>query len=126
MKTVNRALGLMSVLLVLTLAAGARGAEGDAPKRGGGRLNPDTIEKALTGDLALTADQKTKVTESYDKTVKPIREKITAAADAEAKKAIYPEMKTANEAFKAALKTILKDEQYKIVEGLSGKPKPQP
>lgn len=115
MKNMRRSLGFVAAVLVLSLAAGVRGAEGDAPKRGT-RIDPEAIDKALTGDLALSAEQKTKLNESYDKTVKAAREKITATADVEAKKALYKDMMTAMDNFKASVKTILKEEQYKKVE----------
>ena len=104
------------LLLSVCLLGAAYAAEGDAPRRRGG-LTPEVIEKGLTGDLALTAEQKTKVTEAYDKTVKPVREKWQNA-DADKRREIGAELRTANETFKGQLKTILKDEQYKKLETL--------
>ena len=69
------------------------------------------IEKTLTGDLAVTPEQKTKIQEAYDKTVKPVVEKLKAATDPDARKAIFPEMRTASETFKTDLKTILNEKQ---------------
>lgn len=100
---------LACMLLVATFASAAEGGKGEG-RRGGG-LNPELIEKSLTGDLAVTAEQKTKIQESYDKHVKPVAEKMKAAADKEARKAIFPEMKTASDAFKADLKTVLNEKQ---------------
>jgi len=101
---------LACLLLVATFASAGEGGKGEG-RRGGGGLNPEMIEKALTGDLAVNAEQKTKIQESYDKNVKPISEKMKAAADREARRAIFPEMKTASDAFRADLKTVLNEKQ---------------
>lgn len=100
---------LACLLLVATFASAAEGGKGEG-RRGGG-LNPEMIEKSLTGDLAVKPEQKTKIQESYDKHVKPVSEKMKAAADREARRAIFPEMKTASEAFRADLKTVLDEKQ---------------
>jgi len=100
---------LACLLLVATFASAGEGGKGEG-RRGGG-LNPEMIEKSLTGDLAVNAEQKTKIQESYDKNVKPVAEKMKAAADRDARKAIFPEMKTASDAFRADLKTVLNEKQ---------------
>jgi len=105
--------------MALCLAGSANAAE---KEKGGGRrggLTPETIEAALTGDLALSAEQKTAVTAAYDKTVKPVREKFAAAADKDARKALFPEMKTANENFRNELKTILKEPQMAKITAMT-------
>jgi len=100
---------LACMLLVATFASAGEGGKGEG-RRGGG-LNPEMIEKSLTGDLAVNAEQKTKIQESYDKHVKAIAEKMKGAADREARKALFPEMRTASDAFKADLKTVLNEKQ---------------
>lgn len=115
MKVASRVIPMLLVAFVLTCQMSLRAAEGDAPKRPA-RANPETIAAALTGDLALKDEQKTKITESYDKTIKPVADKMKAAADAEAKKAIYPDMMKARDEFKAALKSTLTEDQFKKIE----------
>lgn len=100
---------LACMLLVATFASAGEGGKGEG-RRGFG-VSPEMIEKTLTGDLAVTPEQKTKIQESYDKHVKPVSEKMKTAADNEARKAIRPEMKTASDAFKADLKTVLNEKQ---------------
>ncbi|HYG75573.1 MAG TPA: hypothetical protein VEK08_11270 [Planctomycetota bacterium] len=102
------ALALMALCLSGDVRAGEKEGGG---KRGGGALAPEMIEKTLSGELALSAEQKTAVTEAYTKTIKPVREKMQAAGDKDARKALAPEMKTAYESYQAELKKILKEPQ---------------
>lgn len=114
MKYATRYIPVALAVLLLTCQASLRAEEGE--KKRPARANPESIAAALTGDLALKDEQKTKVTESYDKTVKPVADKLKAAADADAKKAIYGDMMKAREEFKTALKGILTDDQFKKIE----------
>lgn len=119
MNNLQRSLGFLFLFTALTLAGG-RAAEGDAAKKPGlgvPRFSPEGLEQVLTGDLALSADQKAKLVESWEKNVKPVREKMQAAADKEAKKAVYDDFKTAMDNYKASLKTILREEQFKVFAG---------
>lgn len=103
---------LASVLLAASfVTAGEADGKGKGEGRRGGGLNPEMIEKTLSGDLAVNAEQKTKIQESYDKHVKPVAEKMKGAADREARRAIMPEMRTASEAFRNEIKAVLNEKQ---------------
>ena len=112
MKFATRCIPLALAVLLLTASA-LRAEEGE--KKARPRANPEGIAAALTGDLALKDEQKTKVTEAYEKTVKPIADKVKAA-EGDAKKALYADMGKAREEFKTQLKAILSEAQMKALE----------
>lgn len=113
---------MWSVFACLVLAASMVSAgEGEGGKgqgrRMGGFLSPEMLEKTLTGDLAINEEQKGKITAAYDKTVKPTAEKMKAAGeDREARRALFPEMRTATETFRAEIKSVLNEKQNAKVD----------
>lgn len=107
---------MWSVFACLILAASIVSAgEGEGGKgegrRMGGFLSPEMLDKTLTGDLAVNEEQKGKIAAAYEKTVKPISEKMKTAADREARRAIMPEMRSATETFRAEIKPVLNEKQ---------------
>jgi hypothetical protein len=97
------------LLLSICLSSASAGEEGG--RRRGGGMNVEFIEKTLTGDLALNADQKTKITEAYDKTVKPIAEKMKATEDQTARREMFKDLRAASDTFRAEIKGVLTEPQ---------------
>jgi hypothetical protein len=107
---------LACLILAMSFVSAEEPKEAGKGGRMGGFLSPEMLDKTLTGELAINEEQKGKIAAAYEKTVKPIADKMTAAADREARRAIMPEMRTATETFRAEIKPVLNEKQNTKVD----------
>lgn len=114
-------LGLAGVALVSlnVRAEGEAEAKKEEKARGsrGGVTSPEGLARLLTGELALTEEQTTKIKDAYAKIVQPVLDNA-AAAKKEGKdmKTAFREMRPAFEKYTEELKKILTEAQLKKVE----------
>lgn len=100
----------------------AKGQEPGKPERRGlgGPWAPETLEKILTGELALTDEQRAKIKEAYAATFGAFLDKLAAAKkEGKAGKDLQPLLagaRPAFESYKAELLKILTEAQSKRLE----------